>query len=305
MPIFALLQIQMKMEDNGPRYINPLTDFGFKRIFGTPFNKDLLIDFLNALLEGEREISDVTYRNGEQLGASRKDRRAVFDVYCQATDGSRFIVEMQNMYQPYFKDRSIYYSTFLVAEQGQRGDWNYELQPVYTIGILNFAFLENKRSDDGVFKEEVKLKNIKTNDVFSDKLTYIYVELTAFNKQLNELKTTLDKWIFALKNMQKLFSRPAEMQGRVFEKLFTTAEIAKFEPSERLAYEQSIHAYRDIANGMAAAEERGRKEGREEGREEGRKEERLKIARSLLATGMKKEQVLQLTQLSAEELQDE
>ena len=147
----------------------------------------------------------------------------------------------------------------------------------------------------------MKLKNIKTNDVFSDKLTYIYVELTAFNKQLNELKTTLDKWIFALKNMQKLFSRPAEMQGRVFEKLFTTAEIAKFEPSERLAYEQSIHAYRDIANGMAAAEERGRKEGREEGR----KEERLKIARSLLATGMKKEQVLQLTQLSAEELQDE
>lgn len=117
MPIFALLQIQMKMEDNGPRYINPLTDFGFKRIFGTPFNKDLLIDFLNALLEGEREISDVTYRNGEQLGASRKDRRAVFDVYCQATDGSRFIVEMQNMYQPYFKDRSIYYSTFLVAER--------------------------------------------------------------------------------------------------------------------------------------------------------------------------------------------
>lgn len=140
---------------------------------------------------------------------------------------------------------------------------------------------------------------------FLTRLTYIYVELTAFNKQLNELKTTLDKWIFALKNMQKLFSRPAEMQGRVFEKLFTTAEIAKFEPSERLAYEQSIHAYRDIANGMAAAEERGRKEGREEGREEGRKEERLKIARSLLATGMKKEQVLQLTQLSAEELQDE
>ena len=104
------------------RYINPLTDFGFKRIFGTPFNKALLIDFLNALLEGEREVSDVTYRNSEQLGTNIEERRAVFDVYCQAKDGSRFIVEMQNVYQEFYKDRSIYYSTFPIAEQSKRGD---------------------------------------------------------------------------------------------------------------------------------------------------------------------------------------
>ena len=101
------------------RYINPLTDFGFKRIFGTPFNKALLIDFLNALLEGEREVSDVTYRNSEQLGTNIEERRAVFDVYCQAKDGSRFIVEMQNVYQEFYKDRSIYYSTFPIAEGGE------------------------------------------------------------------------------------------------------------------------------------------------------------------------------------------
>lgn len=156
------------------RYINPLTDFGFKRIFGTPFNKALLIDFLNALLEGEREVSDVTYRNSEQLGANIEERRAVFDVYCQAKDGSRFIVEMQNVYQEFYKDRSIYYSTFPVAEQSKRGDWNYELSfTVYTIGILNFTFPEDKQSDSGIYKE-VKLMDVNSKKVFYDK-PYLYL----------------------------------------------------------------------------------------------------------------------------------
>ena len=94
------------------RYINPYTDFGFKKLFGTEMNKDLLISFLNALFNGKKqEITDVQYLNTEHLGDGYGDRRAVFDVYCKASDGSRFIVEMQKAEQSYFKDRSIYYST--------------------------------------------------------------------------------------------------------------------------------------------------------------------------------------------------
>ena len=85
---------------------------------------------------------------------------------------------------------------------------------------------------------------IKKKEVFYDKLTYIYVELANFNKDINECTTLLDKWLFCLKNMSNLLERPAELQGRVFEKLFKTAEIAKFKPWELKAYEQSIHAYR-------------------------------------------------------------
>lgn len=295
------------------RYINPLTDFGFKRIFGTPFNKALLIDFLNALLEGEREVSDVTYRNSEQLGTNIEERRAVFDVYCQAKDGSRFIVEMQNVYQEFYKDRSIYYSTFPVAEQGKRGDWDYKLSPVYTIGILNFTFPEDKQSYCGVYKE-VKLMDIHSKKVFYDKLTYIYVELACFHKELGELKTTLDKWLFALKNMQRLFARPAELQGRVFEQLFSTAEISKFDTNELRDYELSSNAYRDIKNGMDTAKEEGRKEGREEGRKEGREEGRkegreeglhdaaITHAKAMRSAGLSIDLIAKITGLSVEEI---
>ena len=87
------------------RYVNPYTDFGFKLLFGTPVNKDLLIGFLNALFRGEQEITDVTYLNAEQLGRAEWDRKAVFDVYCENVKGERFIVEMQKARQKYFKDR--------------------------------------------------------------------------------------------------------------------------------------------------------------------------------------------------------
>ena len=117
------------------RYINPLTDFGFKRIFGTPFNKVLLIDFLNALLEGEREVSDVTYRNSEQLGTNIEERRAVFDVYCQAKDGSRFIVEMQNVYQEFYKCSTTSSPTSMSSWLASIRSWA-SLRPRSTNGFL-------------------------------------------------------------------------------------------------------------------------------------------------------------------------
>ena len=124
------------------RYINPYTDFGFKKLFGTEMNKDLLISFLNALFCGtKQEIVDVEYLNSEHLGDGYGDRRAVFDVYCKTADGSRFIVEMQRAQQDYFKDRSLYYSTFAIREQAPKGkEWDYLLEDVYTIGVLNFTF---------------------------------------------------------------------------------------------------------------------------------------------------------------------
>ncbi|MGI6223165.1 MAG: Rpn family recombination-promoting nuclease/putative transposase [Prevotella sp.] len=287
------------MIHTGDKYINPLTDFGFKRIFGTEFNKDLLIDFLNALLQGEREVSDVTFRNSENFGSNEIERKAVFDVYCQSSDGSRFIVEMQNVYQEFFKDRSIYYSSFPVKEQGRRGDWNYELSPVYTIGILNFTFPEDKKGENGIYKE-VKLMDIHTKQLFYDKLTYIYVELAAFNKKLNELETTLDKWLFCLKNLQNLMSRPAELQGRVFEKLFKTAEIDEFDSNELREYEQSAGAYRDIKNGMDSA----KTEGKAEGQKEGYRQAQIDNARTMKAKGLDVNLIADCTGLTPKEIEE-
>lgn len=281
----------------GEVYINPLTDFGFKRIFGTPMNKDLLIDFLNALFEGETFIEDISYSQNEHFGSNNDQRRAIFDVYCLTSTGGHIIVEMQNAYQQYFKDRSIYYSTFPIAEQAKQGDWNYELKDVYTVGILNFAFPENQQ--DNRLVRVVKLTDVLTKEIFYDKLAYYYVELVNFNKGLSELETVFDKWLYALKNMQNLLERPAELQGKVFAKLFEQAEIAKFTPEERLDYEQSSNAYRDIKNSLDTS----KKVGFEEGMVQGKNDRSREIARNMKAAGIAVSLIVQTTGLTVEEIE--
>ena len=167
------------------KYINPFTDFGFKKLFGTEPNKDLLIDFLNAVvLPKQRKIKDLSYRKNEHIGNTELDRKAIFDLYCIGADGERFIVEMQKAKQNYFKDRSVFYSTFPIQEQAQRGDWDYKLSEVYTVGVLDFVFSDEelgdkkgKKTKDPLQKSEVrhevKLKN-QHSQVFYDKLTFIY-----------------------------------------------------------------------------------------------------------------------------------
>lgn len=248
-------------------YIDPRTDFGFKYLFGTPMNKELLIGFLNALFHGTYIIEDLTYLNGEQLGIRKEDRRAIFDVYCETESGEKFIVEMQNVFQQFFKDRSVYYSTFPIREQAKRGDWDYRLESVYTVGILNFVFDEDKDSKD-YFHHEVKLMDVNTKKVFYDKLTFIYLELPKFTKTEHELETLFEKWVFVLKNLSRLLERPAALQERVFSRLFEAASITRFTPKQLREYEDSVKAYRDIVNAVNTA----RKEGHEEGHEEGLKE---------------------------------
>jgi len=108
------------------KYVNPFTDFGFKKLFGTEPNKDILIDFLNQLLPQYHQIKELTYLNNENLGRGELDRKAIFDLYCLSHSGERFIVEMQKAKQNYFKDRSVYYSTFPIQDQAQKGSWNFK-----------------------------------------------------------------------------------------------------------------------------------------------------------------------------------
>ncbi len=288
------------MLQTGEKYINPLTDFGFKRIFGSEFNKELLISFLNALFAGERVITDVTFKNNEHLGTNEQERRAIFDVYCTTDTGARVIVEMQNVYQEFYKDRSIYYSTFPIVEQARQGNWNYQLDDVYTVGILNFAFPEDRKSDNCVYRE-IKLMDVKSMEVFYDKLTYLYVELANFHRSLDECTSILDKWIYCLKNLSNLMSRPAELQERVFARLFKTAEISQLNSEDRRAYELSVNAYRDIKNGIDAAKKEGRKEGRKEEREKYRMEKESSI-RKMLKDGISPEQIASWLAVPVEEV---
>lgn len=284
------------------RYLNPHTDFGFKRLFGSEFNKELLISFLNAMFHGEQNVKDVTYLNSEQLGDRIDERRAVFDVYCENDKGEKFIVEMQNIYQEFFKDRTIYYSTFPIREQARRGgDWDFHLNSVYTVGLLNFNFAEGL-DDARRWHHEVKLMEVDTKEVFYDKLTYVYVEIPKFNKTEDELETMYDKWMYVLKNLSSLMSRPAALQERVFTRLFEQAEISKFNSDELRMYEDSVNAFRDIVNAIRSAEKKKIAEGRAKGLAEGRAEGLAEIARAMLAKGMAKDLIAELTGMSVDDI---
>lgn len=297
------------MRQSEERYISLLTDFGFKRIFGTALNKELLICFLNSLFNGKQVVKDVMYLNSEHVGDVYTDRKAIFDVYCEGENGEKFIVEMQNAYQTYFKDRSLFYSTFPIREQAPKGsEWDFNLNNVYTVALLNFDM-----KDDAFEKEQIRhhvqLCDTATHKVFYDKLEFIYVEIAKFDKSLEELETLYDKWLYVLKNLSKLDNRPKELRDRVFDRLFEESEIAKFTPLELREYEDSKKAYRDIKNSIDTAKREGIEEGMEKGIKQGieigqkKEHERLlNTARALFASGMSLEQVRNFTDLTESEL---
>lgn len=251
------------------RYLNPFTDFGFKKLFGEAPNKALLKDFLSELLRSEQgNIKKLTYLTHEHLGRSKDDRRAIFDLYCENEQGEKFIVEIQKCKQKFFKERSVFYATFPIQEQAPKGDWDYNLKAVYTIAILDFDFDEDKNSPDQ-YIYNVKLSNIETHQVFYDKLTFIYLTMPKFKKTEAELVTHFDKWLYVIRHLQDLTKRPAKLQEKVFQQLFKTAEIAAFTKDERIEYEDSLKKYRDIKNSLDTAFDDGKTKGRAEGRMEG------------------------------------
>ena len=111
----------------------------------------MLISFLNALFQGREEVKELVFLNREYSGMLEYPCRLAFDMRCTNGQGEHFLVEMQKLEQQFFKDRSIYYSSFAMREQASRGDWDYGLKAIYTIGILNFCFpVEFRTSKKGV-----------------------------------------------------------------------------------------------------------------------------------------------------------
>ena len=282
------------MSEQKEKYINPLTDFGFKKLFGSEPNKILLIDFLNQILP-DKEIKDLTYSSNEKLGETEMDRKAIFDLHCIGTKGERFIVEMQKAKQNYFKDRSVFYASFPIQEQAKRGEWCYKLDPIYSVGILDFVFDDHKT--DKELLHIVELKNQRC-EVFYHKLKFIYIELPKFDKKEEELETHFDKWMYVFTHLSELQSRPSKLQERVFTKLFEAAEIAKFTSMEREAYEESLKYYRDIKNVVDTSREEGRIEGKVEGKVEGK----IEVAQQMKKSGFSNEQISKLTGLSISEI---
>ncbi len=277
------------------KYINPFTDFGFKKLFGEEASKPMLIDFLNSLLP-ESNIVDLTFKDKEQLGNTDQDRKAIYDIYCENEKGEKFIVELQKAKQKYFKDRTIYYSTFPIREQAEKGEWNYQLKAVYCIGVLDFTFddYDNEPERSEVI-HTVQLKD-QHNRIFFNKLKYVYLEMPNFKKTEQELKTRLDEWLYFIKNLEDFQSIPSIFEDDIFMQAFEKAEIAKYSEREFNEYQQSLKYFRDNNATFDYAVETAF--------EEGQKKRSIEIAKSLKENGIPNNIISTTTGLAETEIEN-
>ena len=240
-------------------YMNPLTDFAFKKLFGEPSSKNILIDFLNTMLkENHQVITDITIMNTEQLGITKDDRVAVFDLYCINEHGEQFVVEIQRAQQVHFKDRTVYYSSFLIQKQGRKGsEWNYELKPLYIISLLDFI-MDRTDSESEKFYHKVKLLNVDSGELFYEKLTFVYLELPKFNKHLEQINTHFDKWVYLFRNMEDLQTIPEPLNETIFMELLEKAKLINLKDYELSEYETTLKRYRDNKNVLDSAKLEGK-----------------------------------------------
>ena len=277
------------------KYINPFTDFGFKKLFGEEASKPMLIDFLNSLLP-ESNIVDLTFKDKEQLGQTDQDRKAIYDIYCENEKGEKFIVELQKARQKYFKDRTIYYSTFPIQEQAEKGEWNYQLKAVYCIGVLDFTF--DDYDNEFERKEVIHTVQLKDqhNKLFFDKLKYVYLEMPNFKKTEQELQTRLDEWLYFIKNLEDFQSIPAIFEDEIFMQAFEKAEIAKYSEREFNEYQQSLKYFRDNNATFDYAVETAF--------DEGKMERSIEIAKTLKEKGFPNDIISSVTGLLETEIEN-
>jgi predicted transposase/invertase (TIGR01784 family) len=288
------------------KFINPFTDYGFKKIFGQEISKDLLIDFLNDLLKGERVITDLTFLNNEQLPKYDEGRGLIYDIYCCTDTGEKIIVEMQNKSQLHFKERALYYLSNAIVQQGEKGnEWKFNIKAVYGVFFMNFLFDHCVK-----LRTDVILADRDTGELFSDRMRQVFIALPLFNKEEDACENDFERWIYTLKNMETLKRMPFKARKAVFEKLEEVADVASLSKEERRRYENSVNVYRTSLCVLDAAEQegmekglkKGLEEGLEKGREEGAKEKSLSIARSLKELNTPIDVIVKSTGLSEEEI---
>ncbi|GHT51292.1 hypothetical protein AGMMS49982_08340 [Bacteroidia bacterium] len=289
------------------RYLDLKNDFAFKHIFA---NKVLLISFLNALLRERKTIVDITYLNVEQLGRRKGDRKAFFDLYCTDETGEQFVIEMQVGRQRHFMDRILSCAARAILKQAKTGKWDFELQPLFVISIVNFDLHPgNDRC--------ISYHSLMDEDTFtktSNKLQLVSVELKKFNKLVNELVTDRDKWLYCLRHLAQLSAQPVAIQGEVFDELFELAEFENLKEEDMRTYKKNLLQYNDVRNEVECAREDGVEEGMQKGIQrgvqqgiqhgilQGVQQTTYEIAQKCIQEGMSLDFVIRITGLSSEEL---
>ena len=271
------------------KFINPFTDIGFKIIFGQEFSKPSLLDFLNALFDGEHVVTNLSFLDKEQKAMFDGDRSPIYDILCETGSGEKIIVEMQNREHPNFKERMLYYASEAIVRQGEKGTtWNYDIKAVYVIAFTNFVMT----GYGGRLRIDAGLTDLQQGGLFSDKLRLIFLQMPCFTKETEECENHFERWIYILKNMDILERMPWAAQNAVFRRLAEVAEVSKLSREERIKYDHALKHFRDMYNTITGAEQKGRAEGSEENKREN--------ARRMKADNMPAELIAKRTGLTVE-----
>jgi hypothetical protein len=300
------------------RYIDPTTDFGFKKIFGEEANKDILASFITEVLELATPVVDLHFLGKDQLPETIERRAAVYDIYCTDREGKHFIVEMQKSPIAYIKDRMVYYSTFPIAKQAPKGEvrrvaeqvdlsygktvpskrWDFRLDAVYCIAVLGYAF---DGSTTAVNRNSIR-NDEPPHAIFYDKLKFVTIELELFDETKPEynLNKPLNKWLYFLKNLSDFDGVPEIFKGdAIFEKAFAAAEIANLTAEDWSLYHRAMKYEWDEYARYTTAEQKGVAKGKAEGKIEGK----MEVAQALLQEGSDPAFVAKVTGLTLDQIQ--
>lgn len=278
------------------RYVDILTDAGFKAVFGDRRNSDVLIDLLNVILPPHRKVRSITYTSTEIPQFSPFSKGIRLDLRCIGDDGTTFIVEVQCYRQSNFFRRCILYASKAFDAGSRSGDsQEYSIPPVYFIGLIAHDFQDlQKCSPEDIFVSEYTFREKSTMMVPDETIFLIFVETNRFSKPLNECRTMLEKWCYALKHVGTLDALPEELRNEVFERFFHACEIAKFQPEVKLKYEKEMITERDYYNILNTA--------KADGIAEGETNEKIRIATALKKQGVDAGVIASATGLSEEEI---
>ena len=306
------------MNESAGKFACLLYDSTLKTVLGVQENEELFIEILEFLIPGKR-ISSITFDNKEKHGLVVSEKVVIFDLLCQDKEtGEEFLVEVQNAPDKTFKDRALYYSLVPVREQlekkqteedsEKRGKMDYSIRPIYVISLLNFN-LDHESPDalEGGYVSRYDLRNIRNGEKMTDAINFIFVEMDRlpYSKDEKEkCKSRLEKFIFTFKFMHTFEEFPPEFEDdSMLEKLANASKLANMSVLQREEYDKAMkdEFARLVENNFAREE--GRAEGKAEGIKEGVAQSKAIIAKAMLAKGFDVATIVELTGLSAEEIE--
>lgn len=282
------------------RYLNPKADLTFKRVFGE--HPDLVKSFLNALLplEPEENITDIEYLPSEMVPENPLRKNSIVDVRCKDNKGRYFIVEMQMIWSPEFKQRVLFNASKAYVRQMDSGEKYDLLQPVYSLNLVNNIFEPELEE----YYHYYRLVHMQYSERVINGLQLVFVELPKFTPHTYSEKKMQILWLRYLTEIdEKTREVPEELlENPEIKKAVTVLEESAFTPEQLLGYEKFWDIISVEKTLVSSAERKGKEEGKKEGIEEGKKEEKLLIASNAKKQGLSLDIISSLTGLSIEEI---